>query len=192
MGIRNLSTASISTGTKRSKFWDQYAVVIPPAFESIATFTVGAGGQSTINFTSIPTTYKHLQLRTNYVCSTSPGTIRYRMGNGSLDTGTNYSTHTMSNQSVWVSAPDGDVAYPMLDSQVTYPWSAIYDFTDYANTNKYKTVRVFTGGDNNGGGVVGMSSSMWRSFSAITNISIYTQSGNFSEGSKFSLYGVKG
>jgi len=32
-------------------------------FESIATVTVGAGGSSEINFTSIPSTYQHLQIR---------------------------------------------------------------------------------------------------------------------------------
>ena len=33
------------------------------SYESIATVTVGAGGSSSISFTSIPSTYKHLQLR---------------------------------------------------------------------------------------------------------------------------------
>ena len=35
----------------------------PTEFESIATVTVGSGGSSTISFTSIPGTYKHLQVR---------------------------------------------------------------------------------------------------------------------------------
>ena len=33
------------------------------SYESIQTVTVGSGGQSTISFTSIPSTYKHLQIR---------------------------------------------------------------------------------------------------------------------------------
>ena len=33
------------------------------SFESIQTVTVGSGGQSSISFSSIPSTYKHLQLR---------------------------------------------------------------------------------------------------------------------------------
>jgi hypothetical protein len=32
-------------------------------FDSIATTTVGAGGASTITFSSIPSTYRHLQIR---------------------------------------------------------------------------------------------------------------------------------
>ena len=35
----------------------------PSSYESVATVTVGAGGSSSISFTSIPSTYKHLQLR---------------------------------------------------------------------------------------------------------------------------------
>ena len=33
------------------------------SYESIATTTVGAGGSSSISFTSIPSTYTHLQVR---------------------------------------------------------------------------------------------------------------------------------
>ena len=33
------------------------------SFDSIATVTVGAGGSSSITFSSIPSTYKHLQIR---------------------------------------------------------------------------------------------------------------------------------
>jgi len=33
------------------------------AYESIATTTVGSGGASTITFSSIPSTYTHLQIR---------------------------------------------------------------------------------------------------------------------------------
>ena len=33
------------------------------AYESIATQTVGAGGVASVTFSSIPSTYKHLQLR---------------------------------------------------------------------------------------------------------------------------------
>ena len=43
-----------------------YGVGVTPStnsYESIATVTVGSGGQSSIAFTSIPSTYKHLQLR---------------------------------------------------------------------------------------------------------------------------------
>ena len=47
------------------------AVAVPNSYESIATVTVGSGGTSEINFTSIPATYTHLQLR--IITGSNPG-----------------------------------------------------------------------------------------------------------------------
>jgi hypothetical protein len=41
------------------------------SYESIATVTVGSGGTPTISFATIPTNFKHLQLRGIYRCSRS-------------------------------------------------------------------------------------------------------------------------
>jgi hypothetical protein len=65
MGIRSLSAASISTGAKRSKFWDQSAVIVlPPApvYDSISSY-LATGTVSDITLGSIPSTYRHLQIR---------------------------------------------------------------------------------------------------------------------------------
>ena len=57
------------------------------AFESIATFSPTSG--SSVTFNSIPSTYKHLQIR--YAITTSAyADIRFRI-NG--DTGSNYTYH---------------------------------------------------------------------------------------------------
>jgi len=61
-------------------------------FESIATVTVGSGGASYAEFTSIPSTYTHLQIRTM-----ARGT-RADVGDGLIlqfngDTASNYSSH---------------------------------------------------------------------------------------------------
>jgi hypothetical protein len=74
---------------------------------------------------------------------------------------------------------------------------SIVDILDYANTNKYKTVRVLSGVDFNGtlagyGGYVGPLSGNWRNTSAITSIKINAQTGNFTQYSQFALYGIKG
>ncbi len=93
MGIRSLRTASISTGAKRSKFWDQTARVADNSYESIATVNVGSSGSSFVEFTSIPSTYKHLQIRANsrYTGYQNSGAAVYLQFNG--DTGSNYSLH---------------------------------------------------------------------------------------------------
>jgi len=62
------------------------------AYESIESFTVGSGGQSTITFSVIPSTYKHLQIR-GIANSQFDGNLLVRLGNGSVDTGSNYSWH---------------------------------------------------------------------------------------------------
>jgi hypothetical protein len=70
---------------------------------------------------------------------------------------------------------------------------SIIDIFDYANTNKYKTVRTLTGADRNGAGLLRMWSSNWRSLSAVTSITLYAQTTpNISQYSSFALYGIKG
>ena len=193
MAIRQLSSASISTGTKSSKFWNQTTVLDP--FESIATVTVGAGGQSQINFTSIPQGYKNLQIRASYTCTTSPGTLRFYVGNGSIDTGANYANHAMSGNGSSVTAWStygNTESYTLLESQQTYHWGIIADLVGYSDTSKYKTINIFTGGNNNGSGYIGTNSVLWKSTSGISNIRFATQSGSFDQYSKFALYGIRG
>jgi hypothetical protein len=72
---------------------------------------------------------------------------------------------------------------------------AIWDILDYANTNKYKTVRALAGFDNNrtsDGGVVGINSGSWRNTDAVTSITLLPNVNEWSLGSTFALYGIKG
>ena len=64
------------------------------AYDSIATAT-GTGSSGIINFTSIPSTYTHLQLRVSALPS-SVDQMVCRVGNGSIDTGSNYARHTLN------------------------------------------------------------------------------------------------
>ena len=62
------------------------------AYDSIATTTVGAGGASSITFSSIPSTYTHLQVR--ITAKGNRGIVienAYLTFNG--DSGTNYNAH---------------------------------------------------------------------------------------------------
>jgi hypothetical protein len=160
----------------------------------IAMASVDNAGASFVEFTNIPNTYTHLQLRGTYTCSTGPGTIRARVGNGSVDTGNNYAGHeisgTGSTTTIFTGGPSGNLDYLLLESQQAYQWSFVSDYIDYSKTNKYKTIRNIIGGDNNGSGYIGMRSTLWLSNSAITNIRFFTQSGNFVN-STFALYGIK-
>jgi len=178
----------IASSTRQGQATDTGAMF--PIFATTVTTDT-----SSIEFAGIPITYSHLQLRATYTCSSGPGTLRLRVGNGSIDTGNNYAGHeingTGSTTTVFTAGPNGDSDYMLLESQQTYPWSFVSDYVDYSKTNKYKTIRNIIGGDNNGSGYIGMRSSLWLSNSAITNIRIYTQSGNFQAGSTFAIYGIK-
>jgi hypothetical protein len=61
-------------------------------YESIATVTVGSGGSSSISFTSIPSTYQHLQVRAIQRCSSGVNNLQMQLNS---DTGNNYSTHRL-------------------------------------------------------------------------------------------------
>ena len=173
------------------------------SYESIQTITVGAGGSSTISFTSIPSTYSHLQIRaisrTNYP-GTSGGIENYiRVGNGSVDSGSNYTYHylagngssayagagTSQNKStVGFSPRSGDLA----NTFGTY----VCDILDYSNTNKYKTIRSLAGHDLNNPGDLELWSGVWMSNLAINSIDLFTISSYiFTQYSSFALYGIK-
>lgn len=197
MGIRSLRTASISTGTKRSKVWDQSAVVVTNSFESIATVSVGAGGSSTITFSSIPSTYTHLQIRGIGRDSSSHNAYLFMRFN--TDTNANYTRRVLGGNggSVYSSgAIDVSIigAPYSLPSTANFFGASVIDILDYKNTSKYKTVRGITGWDNNGGsnyGNVELFSGLWRNTNAITSIELSCES-TFAQYSQFALYGIKG
>lgn len=174
------------------------------AFESIATAT-GTGSSTTITFSSIPSTYKHLQIRgiskDTYTTSATGDyyTIRFNS-----DTGTNYAAHSLIG--------NGSTALTRAETSATYIYIAngsmtsgtgltnivgtsIVDVHDYASTTKNKTIRALAGGDANLASTnyrVALSSGLWISTSAITSITITCGSTAFATSSTFALYGIKG
>lgn len=169
-------------------------------FESIATVSVGGGGSTNIDFTSIPQTYTHLQIRGIVrLAGGSDNRFDYmRVGNGSVDSGTNYSAHLLygngasalaDNTVSGSSIPLGNVATAFQTASVFACF--VIDILDYANTSKYKTTRTLVGFDNNGSGKVTLGSGNWRSTSAIDTIRLFGSGEDTSQYSSFALYGVK-
>ena len=166
---------------------------IPPSsFESIQTVT-GTGGASSVTFTSIPSTYKSLQVRGLAV---SPSGYTYAWNFNSDTTVTNYVNHYLegngSTASAGAAVSSGGTYFALIGqgTLATYPNTFIADLIDYANTSKYKTIRTFYGADNNStAGSIGLSSNLWKNTAAISAITI---TGNFIAGSTFALYGIKG
>jgi hypothetical protein len=166
------------------------------AFESIATTTVGSGGSSTVTFDLTGVTgYTHLQIRNLFKPTSSSCWMRMRFNS---DGGNNYAYHEIrADGSSVIGNADSTFNYSYislyLQSPVASTFSAgVIDILDYANTNKYKTLRSLNGLDANGSGNMEFVSSLWMSTSAITSIVLSCSGSNsFSEYSHFALYGIK-
>jgi hypothetical protein len=207
MGVYKLSTAGGLT-TPRTNYFSFLAgnpAFAPNSYESIATVTVGSGGQANVEFTSIPSTYKHLQIR--FIAQTNRGTfgtdnILIRVGNGSIDTGSNYSSHGRVGDGASVTtygiANTSQFGAQGSASGASNIYAAgIMDVLEYANTNTNKTARILSGVDHNGliasyGGQIIFSSGQWRNTTAVTTIQFRPEFGSgFTEHSQFALYGMK-
>ena len=168
---------------------------VTSSYFSIATVTVGSGGASSITFSSIPSTYTHLQLRMMVrETSTSNG---YNMQlNG--DTGNNYSRHYLfgTGSSAGAAAFTSYSSMILSDAAVSTSTTGVFgasvcDVLDYTNVNKNKVIRTLGGFDNNGNGTIDFNSSLWMNTSSVTSIVIIPDAGNFAQYSSFALYGVK-
>ena len=167
-------------------------------YESIATVTVGSGGAANVEFTSIPGTYTHLQIRgisRSTTAATGEDEVRIQVNS---DTGNNYSRHYLYGTGSAVGATGtattsyGFLATAPRDNNTASIYGvAVIDILDYANTNKYKTMRSLSGDDRNGSGNVQLCSALWQSTSAITSIKLYPEQNNFKQYTSFALYGCK-
>lgn len=199
MSVRSVAQAGLSGVGKRPALTSAYdRSAFPGSFELISRVEVGAGGASSIEFTSIPGTFTHLQVRllgrqTNTFTGGAPYTTVRLNG----DTGSNYNYHAL-----WA---DGASAYSDTSgtSTVIYPFRiasatqsanvfgvGVADILDYANTSKNTVVRGFSGYDNNGSGAIYNNSNLWMNTAAVTSITITPGQGNFAQFSRASLYGV--
>lgn len=165
------------------------------SYESIATVTVGAGDAFYVEFTSIPSTYKHLQIRL-IAKWTYPG-VDLTNCNISINSGTgNANSHRLGGDGSSATASNPGADYfpsPYIPSGRTDTFGAgVIDILDYTDTNKYKTVRGLGGFDANGSGRVSLASAYFATTSAISSIKIFPDNYKWAQYSSFALYGVKG
>lgn len=186
-----MAIRSLKTGTFTRSGMAGNSVIMPGSYESIQTVTT-TGGETSISFTSIPSTYSHLQIRFVSNASTNDNYMRFNS-----DSGTNYVWHNLygSGASAAAYTPGASqnkvsAGYGSVNASNTYSGGAVCDILDYANTNKYKTTRSLSGYDENGSGYVLLHSGLWMNTAAITSISIFPGSGSIKAGSVFALYGV--
>ena len=169
------------------------------AWESIETFTVGSGGTGTITFSSIPSTYKHLQLRMIARCGSTASGGNYVNMRFNGDSGSNYSYHALlgdgsSATAAGLASQNTVYLQRIANNNDTsgVNGALIVDLLDYTDTNKYSTVRNLGAYDGNGSGRIYLTSSVWMNTAAISSIVLTPESSTFNQYSSFALYGIKG
>jgi hypothetical protein len=176
---------------------------VPDDYESIATVNVGSGGSSSISFSSIPSTYKHLQIRytaRSTVANVNDGYTSVRF-NGDSTNGNYYFYHILQSDGASLFSGGGGtnaIIYTGVtagNSAATNVFgSGVIDILDYTSTSKNKVTRTLSGMDNNGAGKISLASGFWFNTAAVTSITLGANAfgNNFMEFSSFALYGIRG
>jgi hypothetical protein len=197
-----MAVVSIKNKLRRGNLLAGNDAFIPNSFESIATVTA-SGTPSSIDLTSIPGTYQHLQLRI-FAQQVGQG---WNMYFNSDTTSANYADHYLESYAdgsgVLTIKAAGSTSNAILMNNSSFTdknnfpsvWGGlIIDIHDYASTTKYKTMRYFGGWDANSSAgyssCVSLGSLLWENTAAIT--SIKWQGNGITNGSTFALYGIKG
>ena len=201
MANTKFSTSSINQGLVKSRSMLVGNDADISDFESIATTTVGSGGSSSVTFSSIPSTYTHLQIRgitrVTYGSATVTG---WGLTQFNSDTAANYSYHAIFGNSGSTTGASGTASTSAMigfaeigGTSVTNCFaSSVMDILDYTNTNKYKTLRILGGAEGNiTDSWLYLGSGSWRSTSAITSITLTNGAGAFTQYSSFALYGIR-
>jgi hypothetical protein len=164
-------------------------------YTPIATTTLGSN-QGTVTFSSIPSTYTDLVLIVNAAMATADtSSLQIRVGNSSVDTGTNYSSTDLlgDGTSATSGRTSNDTFIRILGRGTTLPntitSNSITNIMNYANTSTYKTLLIR---GNVPSKKLQATAGLWRSTSAINIITIsdFEYSTNILAGSTFTLYGI--
>ena len=162
-----------------------------PTYTPIATYTVPSATAS-YTFSSIPQTYTDLILVAQIIGG-GVATPTFRVGNGSLDTATNYSTTilTSSGPNSYREANKSYCSCPGLASGIgsgNISTLRIH-FQNYSNTSTYKSFLIDGGSTTE----TGINAGIWRNTASINIIAMldYAAGSNtYPIGTTFTLYGI--
>jgi hypothetical protein len=158
-------------------------------YTPIASVTLSST-QSTVTFSNIPQTYTDLVLVTSTQLASSLTAITCRL-NG--DTSALYSSTRLYGNDLNVSTSDrftnqtfGSIGFTSSTNFVT----GIFQFLNYGNATTFKTM-LGRSTINDNGGYIFAYVSVWRNTSAVTTLTLGTESGtSWNAGSTFNLYGI--
>jgi hypothetical protein len=188
-----MTVSSVATGYDGISLLAGNAAYDPAGFFLIQR-VAGTGSSDTITFSSIPQTYKHLQIRANVLTA---GSVQLTMNVNGADTNQKY--HYVQGTGSAVSASNASsVIYlsgQTVPSSYNMPTAFIVDIHDYASTTKNKTARFISGQDSNAVYYdrIWLGSALKYETTAITSLTFSNNaSSNFTTASTFALYGMKG
>ncbi len=162
------------------------------AYNLIATTTVGSGGASTIEFSSIPQTFTDLKVL--FSGRRSMASVSFYVSfNGATTnlssrrlTGSGSAASSSTNSSfieIFGLNPSDYTASVFSNGEIYVP--------NYAGSTN-KSVSIDSVSENNGAEAYSsLVAGLWSSTAAITSLTIYLPSGNFTQHSSASLYGIK-
>jgi hypothetical protein len=156
-------------------------------YTPIATTTL-ASAQSQVDFTSISASYTDLVL----IMNTKGSTTNYPFLQLNGATGTSYSTTTLNGSgSAATSVRQSNTVNPYISSDAanttSFEFNAVLHFQNYSNTTTFKTVLIRANSASTGTGATVL---LYRSTSAIDTITFKLNTGTYSIGSTFTLYGI--
>jgi hypothetical protein len=197
MAVSRVKTSSILQGFPKSRSLLAGNTYYDPAATFLIQRTTLTSTQTSITFSSIPSTYKSLQIRANVLCAAN---LTFRIKLNGDTTAANYSRHHLSGNGATVAAggaANSTAFIPLLvvtGTVATYPNVFITDIHDYASITKNKTVRSISGSDKNAAsGSIELDSGAWFSTAAVTSVTIDIDgTSTFSSGTTFALYGMVG
>lgn len=158
-------------------------------YEPIASTTLGSAATA-IEFSGVASEWTDLRLVLVGTHDTGSASVRMRVGNSAIDSGSNYGRTVL--------AGDGTSATSGRNASVTF-WNIggvftgdvttiAVDLMSYANVSVYKTALI---ADAVPGSYVERHVGLWMSTSAIDIVRVFTSSGSFAAGTTASLYGIK-
>lgn len=156
-------------------------------YVAISTSTLGTA-QSSVTFSSISGSYTDLILVCSYSLSTGAN-LRIQVGNGSVDTGSNYSrTYLAGTSGPGTGKTNSETSWDAAYSASNTMSNAIMNFQNYSNTIGYKNILIR---NNDPSDQTALRLGLWPNTSAINTITLFpSSSANFNSGSMFTLYGI--
>ena len=159
-------------------------------YQALLTQTLSTAAAS-VTFSSIPQGYTDLFVVCTATATVANSTFILRVGSGSVDSGTNYSTTTLyGNGTTATSTRTSNVSSIYIGDIATSAANTTnFSIMNYSNATTNKTVI-----GRNGISAFGTQAfvGLWRSTVAVNTISLALFSGNnFAIGSTFTIYAIK-